>query len=108
MNINDIHESSEDFHILETTGRTQTATITLKSGEATSDDLNSHPHSDQTVVVLNGQLEAEVGEEHATLHSGQSLIIPAGVKHRLRNSGEEPAFAFSVYSPPAYETGDPH
>jgi hypothetical protein len=41
MNINDIHESSDDFHILETTGRTQTATITLKAGEATSDDLNS-------------------------------------------------------------------
>ena len=37
-----------------------------------------------------------------------SVIIPAGVKHRLRNSGAEPAFAFSVYSPPAYETGDPH
>ena len=108
MNIKDIRESSEDFHILETTGRTQTATISLKSGEATSEDLNSHPHSDQTIVVLNGALEAEVGGEHATLRSGQSLIIPAGVKHRLRNSGEEPAFAFSVYAPPAYETGDPH
>jgi mannose-6-phosphate isomerase-like protein (cupin superfamily) len=108
MNINDIHESSEDFHILETTGRTQTATITLKSGEATSEELNSHPHSDQTIVVMDGELEAEVGGEHATLRTGQSVIIPAGVKHRLRNSGEAPAFAFSVYCPPAYETGDPH
>ena len=108
MNINDIHESSEDFHILETTGRTQSATITLKSGEATSEELNSHPHSDQTIVLLNGELEAQVGEEQATLRSGQSLIVPAGVKHRFRNSGKESAFAFSVYSPPAYETGDPH
>src|SRR6184192_1136811 len=34
MNIANIHESSEDFHLLETTGRTQTATMTLKPGEA--------------------------------------------------------------------------
>jgi mannose-6-phosphate isomerase-like protein (cupin superfamily) len=108
MNINDIHESAEDFHILETTGRTQTATINLKTGEATSDQLNSHPHSDQTIILLNGQLEAEIGEEHATLCAGQSVIIPAGVKHRFLNSASEPAFAFSVYCPPAYETGDPH
>jgi mannose-6-phosphate isomerase-like protein (cupin superfamily) len=108
MNINDIHESSEDFHILKTTGRAQTATITLNSGEATSEGLNSHPHSDQTIILLNGELEADVGEEHATLRSGQSVIVPAGVKHRFRNTADEPAFAFSVYSPPAYETDDPH
>lgn len=107
MNIANIHESSEDFHLLETTGRTQTASISLKPGEATSDGFNHHPHSDQTVLVLEGEFVAEVGGETETLKQGQSLIIPAGVEHRLRNDAKEPAFAFTVYAPPAYETGDP-
>jgi mannose-6-phosphate isomerase-like protein (cupin superfamily) len=108
MNISDIAESREDFHLLQTTGRTQIATITLKQGEVTSDDMNKHPHSDQTVLVLEGELVAEVGEERQTVRRGQCLIIPAAVAHRLKNEAETTAFAFSVYAPPAYEVDDPH
>ena len=107
MNITNIHDSAEDFHLLQTTGRTQTATITLQPGEATSDGFNRHPHSDQTVVVLDGELVAEVGKEHEVVRQGQSLIIPAGVDHRLRNDANATAFALTVYAPPAYETDDP-
>ena len=107
MNIANIQESEEDFHILETTGRTQTATMRLKHGDATSDELEAHPHSDQTVVVLEGEFVAEVGGERTTLRQGQSLIIPAGVKHRFHNDADKPAFAFTVYAPPAYQTDDP-
>jgi mannose-6-phosphate isomerase-like protein (cupin superfamily) len=107
MNIANIQESKAEFHILETTGRTQTATMRLKSGDATSDDFESHPHSDQTVVVLEGEFLAEVGDEKTTLRQGQSLIVPAGVKHRFRNEGSKSAFAFTVYAPPAYQTDDP-
>ena len=107
MNIASIHESAEDFHLLETTGRTQTATMTLKAGDSTGDEKNTHPHSDQTVLVLEGELEAEVGIERETLRKGQSLIIPASVPHRFTNRGKETAFAFTVYAPPAYQTDDP-
>ena len=107
MNIANIRESSEDFHLLETTGRTQTATMTLKPGEATAEKPEAHPHSDQTVVVLDGELVAEVGGEREVIRSGQSLIIPAGVKHRFRNDARNAAFAFTVYAPPAYQTDDP-
>ena len=67
MNIADISESPEEFHLLETTGRTQTATMTLKPGAATSDELEVHPHSDQVVLILEGELVAEVGDERTTL-----------------------------------------
>jgi mannose-6-phosphate isomerase-like protein (cupin superfamily) len=107
MNIANILESKEDFHILETTGRTQTATMRLEPGASTSDTLEAHPHSDQTVVVLEGEFVAEVGEETTTLSHGQSLIIPAGIKHRFRNDAKGAAFAFTVYAPPAYQTDDP-
>jgi mannose-6-phosphate isomerase-like protein (cupin superfamily) len=107
MNIANIRESSEEFHLLETTGRTQTATMTLKPGAATSDELEIHPHSDQVVLLLQGVLVAETDNERTTMASDQSIVIPAGVKHRFINEGQETAFAFTVYGPPAYPTDDP-
>lgn len=108
MNIASIRDSDEEFHLLETTGRTQTATMTLKPGAATSGELEIHPHSDQVVLVLEGALIAETEDERCPLAPDQSIIIPAGVKHRFVNEGQDTAFAFTVYGPPAYETGDPH
>ncbi len=107
MNIANIRESSEEFHLLETTGRTQTATMILKPGAASSDELEIHPHSDQVVLIMEGEVIAEVGTEQATMVSGQSLIIPASMKHRFVNKGSKTVFAFTVYGPPAYQTDDP-
>lgn len=81
--------------------------MTLKPGAATSDKLEIHPHSDQVVLVLEGALVAETGDERATLERDQCVVIPAGVKHRFINEGKETAFAFTVYGPPAYPTDDP-
>lgn len=107
MNIANIHESSEEFHLLETTGRTQTGTMRLAPGAATSEKAETHPHSDQVVLVLEGALMAEIGDERGTITRGQSVVIPAAVPHRFINEGGERAFAFTVYGPPAYQTDDP-
>lgn len=108
MIIRKIDESPEAFHLLERTCRAQTASISLRCGEVTSDDFNAHPHSDQIVLVLEGEILAEVGGEREVLRSRESIIIPAGVKHRLRNQAWKRALAFTVYSPPAYPAGDTH
>lgn len=108
MNITNLREAgTEDFHILETTGRTQTATLRLSVGDASSDELEVHPHSDQVLLLLEGELTAEAGEEKTVLRKDDCIIIPAGVKHRFVNTGDAEAFAFNVYGPPAYQTDDP-
>ncbi|WP_395752217.1 cupin domain-containing protein [Prosthecobacter sp.] len=107
MNISNIRESTEEFHLLVTTGRSQTATMTLVSGAATSDEPNTHPHSDQVVLILEGEVVAEIGDERHAMHANDCVTIPAGVKHRFINEGRQTAFAFTVYGPPAYPTDDP-
>lgn len=108
MNITNLREGgSEVFHLLETTGRTQTATMRLAVGDASSDELEVHPHSDQVLLLLEGELTAEAGEEKTILRKDDCIIISAGVKHRFANTGEAEAFAFTVYGPPAYQTDDP-
>jgi mannose-6-phosphate isomerase-like protein (cupin superfamily) len=107
MNLRNIRESAEEFHLLVTTGRSQTATMTLVSGAATSDEPNIHPHSDQVVLILEGEVVAEIGDERTTLGEEQCVTIPAGVEHRFVNEGQKTVFAFTVYGPPAYPTDDP-
>jgi quercetin dioxygenase-like cupin family protein len=107
MNVGNIHESKEELHILETTPLSQTATITIRPGEASSAEMDSHPVSDQTVIVLEGELVAEVDGESEILRPGESLIIPAGKMHRLYNDAAENALAFTVFAPPAFEVEKP-
>src|SRR6476660_7361295 len=67
MNVGNIHESTEELHFLETTPLSQTATMTIRPGDASCAELESHPKSDQTVVVLEGELVAEVDGESEIL-----------------------------------------
>ncbi|MEV6739246.1 cupin domain-containing protein [Streptomyces sp. NPDC051104] len=50
-----------------------------------------HPYSEEFVYVLNGRLEVDLdGEPHA-LRPEQGLMIPAYMRHRFRNVGDEEA-----------------
>ena len=107
MDLESIYSSFEDFRILQTRRHSQTAVIRLEPGGFTSEGMNSHPDSEQIVLVLEGEMMAEVGDERKAVAKGQSLIIGAGVPHGLANESGGPVFAFTVYAPPAYPPGLP-
>jgi mannose-6-phosphate isomerase-like protein (cupin superfamily) len=102
MNLADIFSCRQDFLILQTTPLTQTAVMRLLRGESSADVPETHPNSDQVVLVLEGDMIAEIGGEERALSPGASLVIPAGTPHRLRNTGQRSVFAYTTYSPPAY------
>jgi quercetin dioxygenase-like cupin family protein len=45
--------------------------------------LHSHPH-EQLGVVLQGELEMEIGGERRALRPGDAYVIPGGVQHGAR------------------------
>ncbi len=102
MNTANIRESHDDFRVLQTTEHTQTASMRLKPGEATSDEPSTHEHSEQTVLVLEGEVVAEIDKEQQTLRAGQIVIVPPKTRHRFVNHGKTEVFAFTTYAPPAY------
>ncbi len=81
--------------------KSQTAMMTLAPGKS-SGDKEAHKKSDQVLLLLEGELGGEIGDEEATLKKGDVLLIPAGVKHRFMNRGGKPAVTFNVYCPPEY------
>jgi mannose-6-phosphate isomerase-like protein (cupin superfamily) len=90
------------FEVLETTKRSQTAVMNLEPGQASGDSKEAHKQSDQVLVVLEGEVLAEVGDERARLRPGDVVVIPAGVRHRFANEASSPVRTVSVYAPPAY------
>ena len=76
--------------------------MTLASGDATGASAEAHEESDQVLLMLDGELTGEVGDQRPALKKGDVIIVPAGVKHRFVNHAAKPAVTFNVYSPPAY------
>jgi HTH-type transcriptional repressor of puuD len=105
VNIVNIYGWTTRFEVLQTTSRIQTGVMRLERGEASGPTPELHPHSDQVVLLLMGELTAELGEETEALSAGASLVIPAGVPHRLINPGDEPALIYTCYASPAYSPG---
>lgn len=48
-------------------------------------------NAEEVVLVLDGAVEACVGEDVGTLNSGGLVLIPAMHPHSIRNVGNEPA-----------------
>ena len=102
MFLTNLHAAREWFEILQTTGRSQTAVMNLAPGQASGSGAQAHPDSDQILIVLDGEVLAEVADEQARMRAGDVVVVPAGVNHRFQNVADTPARTVSVYAPPAY------
>jgi quercetin dioxygenase-like cupin family protein len=52
--------------------------------------LGTHTDSaEETLLILQGEAEATVGEESGRIATGEMAVVPAMVPHALRNVGEE-------------------
>lgn len=102
MNLTNIGCAMEWFQVLQTTKRTQTAMMSLEPGAASGEKAEAHEESDQVLLVLQGELIGEVGDERPRLKQGDVIVIEAGTKHRFANASDKAAVTFNVYSPPAY------
>src|SRR5580693_1931417 len=100
--ISNIFKTRPSFQVLQTTSLSQSAIMNLPPGASSGAEKNSHPHSDQTLVVLLGMLSVEIAENKRLMHRGDSVTIPAGTQHRFVNVCKGSATTFIVYSPPAY------
>jgi quercetin dioxygenase-like cupin family protein len=50
-------------------------------------DTHAHEHTEQVMVVTEGELELTVGGETRTLRPGDTAVINRGVEHSVRSEG---------------------
>ena len=102
MDVRNLNDARSWFEVLQTEPQAQTAVMKLEPGGASGETLNSHAQSAQVLLVVEGEVEAEVGGDQQTLHVGDVVVIPPGVPHRFRNRSAAPVLTFNVYAPPEY------
>jgi mannose-6-phosphate isomerase-like protein (cupin superfamily) len=106
MNISNIHDVKLWFEVLQTTKRSQSAVMILTADGESSEEMNVHEKSDQVLLLVEGELEAEIGGKKLTMRQGDTCIVAAGTPHRFVHKGKRRAVTFNVYSPPEYPPGE--
>ncbi|HEY6523914.1 MAG TPA: cupin domain-containing protein [Solirubrobacteraceae bacterium] len=65
--------------------------------------LHRHPY-DETWIVLEGDLEFEVGDRHARARTGDIVLAPPQVPHRFINRGAGNARLICIHASPTIAT----
>jgi len=102
MNVKNVGETKGWFSVLQTEERTQTAVMTLKPGRSSGEEPEAHKNSTQVLLVLKGEVVAQLEGNRKALSEGDVIVIPAGVKHKFTNKGRNDCVTFNTYSPPEY------
>ncbi|MEU4569174.1 cupin domain-containing protein [Micromonospora sp. NPDC023956] len=50
-----------------------------------------HPYSEEFLYVTRGAITVDLDDRPVPLAAGEALFVPVNVRHRLRNTGDEPA-----------------
>lgn len=74
---------------------------TIGPGEGISEHY--HPHSEEFIFCVRGNLTAELEDEPHEVSAGSGLFIPINMRHRLKNNGDEEIFIVFHLGPLAPE-----
>lgn len=80
-----VHRPWGWFQKIDNGGRFQVKRIAVAPGRALS--LQRHQHRSEHWVVVEGEAEVTVGADVRAVRANESVYVPAGVTHRLRNTG---------------------
>jgi mannose-6-phosphate isomerase-like protein (cupin superfamily) len=97
-NIND-DAMSEDFrHIMFTGKQMQYGVMSIPAGGDVGEE--THKHVEQAILVQSGTGEALLDGVSGLLKAGTLVLISAGTKHNIRNTGVVPLKLITLYAPP--------
>jgi mannose-6-phosphate isomerase-like protein (cupin superfamily) len=91
-----------EFEQLGKTRRSQAAMMVLAPGGHEGGPDNKHPKSDQWLYVVSGTGWAKIDGKKIKLKDGALLLIEAGERHAIANTGRRKLITVNVYAPPAY------
>jgi len=106
QDIESIATGNNDFRrVLYTARNCQLVVMSLKPGE----DIGAEVHKlDQFFRVEAGRGEAEIDSVRTAIQAGYAVIVPAGARHNIINTGSEPLKLYTLYAPPNHRDGVVH
>ena len=106
QDIESIAVKNEEFrHVLYTAPNCQLVVMALKPREEIGVEVH---RLDQFFRVEEGTGEVMVNGVHTPIHAGFAIVVPAGAKHNIINTGNEPLKLYTLYAPPNHRDGVVH
>jgi len=73
------------------------------------EEIGAEVHKlDQFFRVEQGSGEAVLDGVRTAIHAGYAVVVPAGARHNIINTGNEPLKLYTLYSPPNHRDGVVH
>ncbi len=105
--IEDMTGHNSDFRRVLYTGRNlQLVLMALAPGEEIGEEV--HPDRDQFFRVEEGAGEVWIDGRMSKVEGAFAIVVPAGARHNLKNTGREPMKLYTLYAPPEHADGTVH
>jgi mannose-6-phosphate isomerase-like protein (cupin superfamily) len=108
--IADIEERTEknpDFrHVIYTGPNMQLVLMSLEPGEEIGAEV--HEHTDQFFRVEEGKGVIVMDGKETAIESDTAIVVPAGMRHNVRNTGSKALKLYTIYAPPEHADGTVH
>jgi mannose-6-phosphate isomerase-like protein (cupin superfamily) len=100
-------ERNEDFRRVVYTGKhMQLVLMTLQPREEIGEEV--HADGDQFFRLEEGKGEIWIDGTRTVIEDDFAMIVPAGARHNVKNTGTEPMKLYTLYAPPEHVDGAVH
>lgn len=82
--------------------KSQLVLMSLRPGEEIGMEVHD---GDQVIYVVDGEGLAFLDGSKNGIEKGSIVFIPAGAKHNIVNTDDEPMKLFTIYAPPQHAAG---
>jgi mannose-6-phosphate isomerase-like protein (cupin superfamily) len=102
--IEELTEDNRDFRrVLYTAGRLQLVLMAIAPGDEIGEE--THADRDQFFRFEKGKGEVVIDGVSHRVTAGVGVIVPAGARHNVVNTGEKPLRLYTLYGPPEHKDG---
>lgn len=97
-------EDNNDFRRVLYTGKyLQLVLMALQPGEEIGEEV--HEDHDQFFRVEKGKGEVVIDGTSTKIKSDDAIVVPAGARHNVINTGGKPLKLYTIYGPPEHRDG---
>lgn len=105
--IEELTEENTDFRRVIYTGKhLQLVLMALRPGDEIGEEV--HEDHDQFFRVEKGKGEVWIDGVRTKIKSDDAIIVPAGAKHNVINTGDKALRLYTIYGPPDHKDGVVH
>ncbi len=105
--IEDMTEHNSDFRRVLYTGKNlQLVLMSLAPGEDIGEEV--HPDRDQFFRIEKGKGEVSIDGRTSKIEGDSAILVPAGARHNVKNTGDKPLKLYTLYGPPEHADGTVH